>query len=133
MQVGVGRLEKLQVFGVDYPTADGSGVRDYVHVMDVAEAHRVALEHLGGNHGMRALNLGTGTGVSVLELIAAFQEESGVAIPYEIVGRRPGDVAVLIADAAQIEKEWSWRTTRNIRDACRDAWRFQQCKPDGYR
>jgi UDP-glucose 4-epimerase len=133
MQVAVGRLPKLQVFGVDYPTADGSGVRDYIHVMDVAQAHRVALEHLADQQGTRALNLGTGTGISVLQLIAAFQEECGVTIPYEIAGRRPGDVAMLIADATRIEKEWSWRTTRDIRDACRDAWRFQQSNPAGYR
>jgi UDP-glucose 4-epimerase len=133
MQVAVGRLQKLRVFGLDYPTADGSGVRDYIHVVDVAEAHRVALEHLADMQGMRALNLGTGTGVSVLQLIEAFEEECGVTIPYETVGRRPGDVAMLIADATRIEKEWSWRTTRDIRDACRDAWRFQQGNPDGYR
>jgi UDP-glucose 4-epimerase len=133
MQVAVGRLPKLQLFGVDYPTPDGSGVRDYIHVVDVAQAHRVALEHLADQQGLRALNLGTGTGISVLQLIAAFQEECGVTIPYEIVGRRAGDVAMLIADATRIEKEWSWRTTRDIREACRDAWRFQQGNPDGYR
>jgi UDP-glucose 4-epimerase len=133
MQVAVGRLRKLQVFGADYPTPDGSGVRDYIHVVDVADAHRVALKHLGDKHGLRALNLGTGTGVSVLQLIAAFRDECGVTIPYEILGRRPGDVAMLVADATRVEKEWSWRTTRDIRDACRDAWRFQRGHPDGYK
>lgn len=133
LQVATGKLAKLQVFGNDYPTVDGSGVRDYIHVMDVADAHRVALEHLPTHTGMRALNLGTGTGISVLELIATFQEECGVTIPYEIVGRQPGDVATLIADPSMIDKKWGWRTTRDIRAMCADAWRFQQHHPDGYK
>jgi UDP-glucose 4-epimerase len=132
MQVAVGRLEKLQVFGGDYATPDGSGVRDYLHVMDVAEAHRVALEHLDDEPGMRAFNLGTGTGASVLQLVAAFQEISGIAIPYEVVGRQAGDVASLIADPTRIDKEWGWRTTRDVLAMCRDGWRFQQLHPNGY-
>jgi UDP-glucose 4-epimerase len=133
MQVAVGRREKLRVFGTDYPTPDGSCVRDYIHVADVAEAHRLALDHLAGEPGMRTLNLGTGTGISVLQLISAVEEECGVTVPYEIAGRRPGDVATLIADATRIAKEWSWEPTRDIRQACRDAWRFQRRHPHGYR
>ncbi len=90
MQVAVGRLEKLTVFGTDYDTPDGSGVRDYIHVMDVADAHRVAMDHLDDHHGLRTLNIGTGTGVSVLELLATFQEVCGVTVPHEIAGRQPG-------------------------------------------
>jgi UDP-glucose 4-epimerase len=132
LQVAMGKLARLQVFGSDYPTPDGSGVRDYIHVMDVADAHRIALERLPGRAGMQALNLGTGTGISVLELIATFESECGVTIPYEIVGRQPGDVAALIADPIRAGKEWGWRTTRDIRAMCADAWRFQQRHPDGY-
>jgi len=132
MRVAAGLLEKLKVFGTDYRTVDGSGVRDYIHVVDVAEAHCVAMAHLAGEPGFRAMNLGTGAGVSVLQMITAFQEECGVTVPYEIVGRRPGDVASLIADATRIEKEWSWRTTRDVTEACRDAWRFQLSHPGGY-
>lgn len=132
LQVALGKLEKLQVFGCDYATADGSGVRDYIHVMDVVEAHRVALEQLPDGTGLRAFNLGTGTGVSVLELITAFEQECGIQIRYEIASRRPGDVATLIADPGRAHKELGWRTTRDIRAMCADAWRFQQRHPHGY-
>lgn len=132
MQVAVGRLEKLQVYGGDWETPDGSGVRDYIHVLDVAEAHCVAMEHLDDENGLRAFNLGTGVGVSVLELLAAFQEVSGVIIPYEIIGRQPGDVATLIADPTRIDKAWGWRTSRDLRAMCADAWRFQHEHPCGY-
>jgi UDP-glucose 4-epimerase len=132
MQVAVGRLEKLQVYGGDWETPDGSGVRDYIHVMDVAEAHCVAMEHLDDETGMRAFNLGTGAGVSVLGLLAAFQQVSGVTIPYEIIGRQPGDVATLIADPSRIEKAWGWQTSRDLYAMCADAWRFQSQHPNGY-
>lgn len=132
MQVAVGRLEKLQVYGGDWETRDGSGVRDYIHVMDVAEAHCVAMEHLGDEVGMRAFNLGTGVGVSVLELIAAFQQVSGMTIPYEIISRQPGDVATLIADPSEIEKKWGWRTGLDLHAMCADAWQFQSQHPNGY-
>jgi UDP-glucose 4-epimerase len=132
LQVAVGRLEKLHVYGNDWGTPDGSGVRDYIHVMDVAEAHRAAVEHLGDDTGMRAFNIGTGTGVSVLELINTVQEVSGVQIPYEIIGRQPGDVATLIADPGRIDKEWDWRTSRDLFAMCSDAWRFQRRHPRGY-
>jgi UDP-glucose 4-epimerase len=132
LQVAVGRLERLQVYGADYDTPDGSGVRDYIHVMDVADAHCVALEHLHEGTGLRAFNLGTGLGISVFQLIAAVQEVSGVDIRYEVVGRQPGDVATLIADPSRIEKTWGWRTTKDLHDMCGDAWRFQSLHPNGY-
>jgi len=132
LQVAVGRLERLQVYGDDYETPDGSGVRDYIHVMDVAEAHCVAVEHLDEETGLRAFNLGTGLGISVFELIAAVKEVSGVDIRYEVIGRQPGDVATLIADPSRIEKVWGWHTTRDLHDMCRDAWRFQSLHPSGY-
>jgi UDP-glucose 4-epimerase len=132
LQVAVGRRERLQVYGDDYETPDGSGVRDYIHVMDVAEAHCVALDHLDEEAGLRAFNLGTGSGVSVFELIASVEQASGVKIPYEIIDRQSGDVATLIADPSRIEKVWGWRTTRDLREMCDDAWRFQSLHPNGY-
>ena len=132
MQVAVGRLDKLQVYGGDWETPDGSGVRDYIHVLDVAEAHCVALEHLDEQAGLRAFNLGTGVGVSVLELITAFERASGLKIPYEVIGRQPGDVATLIANPNLIDKSWGWRTTRDLAAMCADAWRFQNRHPNGY-
>ncbi|MFF7132265.1 UDP-glucose 4-epimerase [Streptomyces sp. SAI-126] len=131
-QVAVGRREQLSVFGDDYPTPDGTGVRDYIHVMDVAEGHRVAVEHLDDDTGMRVFNLGTGVGTSVLELVAAFGEASGRDIPHRIVDRRPGDVAELVADASAVAAAWNWTTTRDLAAMCRDAWRFQELNPHGY-
>ncbi|MFE0518125.1 UDP-glucose 4-epimerase GalE [Streptomyces sp. NPDC085900] len=131
-QVAVGRRERLNVFGDDYPTPDGTGVRDYIHVMDVAEGHRVALGHLDDRPGMQVFNLGTGTGTSVLELAAAFAEASGRPVPHRVVERRPGDVAALVADASAVASAWGWTTTRDLGDMCRDAWRFQERNPDGY-
>ncbi|WP_327119731.1 UDP-glucose 4-epimerase GalE [Nocardia sp. NBC_01730] len=131
-QVAVGRLERLSVFGGDYPTPDGSAIRDYIHVMDVADGHRLAVEHLGEEPGMRVFNLGTGAGVSVLELVEAFSAACGKEIPYQVVDRRPGDVARLIADSSRVEREWGWRTTRNLAAMCDDAWRFQRLNPNGY-
>ncbi len=131
-QIAVGRLTELSVFGDDYPTPDGTCIRDYIHVVDVADAHRVALEHLDDSTGFRVFNLGTGSGVSVLQLVAAFSKACGQDIPYRIVGRRSGDVASLIANAARVEKEWGWRTRRDLDDMCRDAWRFQERNPGGY-
>lgn len=132
MQVAVGRRQNLQVYGGDWETPDGSGVRDYIHVMDVAEAHCVALDHLDDEAGVRAFNVGTGIGVSVLELIAAVEDVSGVTLPYEIIGRQPGDVATLVADPTRLEKAWGWRTSRDLRTMCADAWRFQSLHPNGY-
>lgn len=132
MQVAIGRLERLDVYGSDYDTIDGTGVRDYIHVMDVAEAHCTALDHLAGETGIRAFNLGTGSGVSVLQLLATVEEVSGRAIPCRIVSRQPGDVGTLIADPTRIEKVWGWRTSRDLQAMCRDAWQFQRLHPDGY-
>ncbi|MFF7749195.1 UDP-glucose 4-epimerase GalE [Streptomyces sp. NPDC007971] len=131
-QVAVGRRAQLSVFGDDYPTPDGTGVRDYIHVMDVAEGHRVAVGHLDDRTGMRVFNLGTGTGTSVLQLVAAFGEVSGRPVPYRVVGRRAGDVAELVADPSAVAAAWDWTTTRDLTAMCRDAWRFQELHPDGY-
>ena len=131
-QIAVGRLPRLSVFGADYPTPDGTGIRDYIHVMDVADGHRVALEHLDDDAGVRVLNLGTGVGTSVIELVEAFEAASGRPIPYDVVPRRPGDVAALVADPARAEREWDWLTQRSVEAMCRDAWRFQQRHPVGY-
>ncbi len=131
-QVAVGRLPRLSVFGDDYPTPDGTGVRDYIHVVDVADGHRAALELVDDEAGMRVLNLGTGVGTSVFELLSAFGRASGRAIPYDVGPRRPGDVAALVADPSRAERDWRWRATRDIEAMCRDAWRFQQLNPAGY-
>jgi UDP-glucose 4-epimerase len=132
MQVAVGRLSALPVFGSDYPTADGTGVRDYIHVVDVADGHRVALEHLGDRTGMRVFNLGTGVGTSVLDLVAAFGAACGAPVPYVIKDRRPGDVPTLVADASQVTAAWGWRAERDLAEICRNAWTFQQRNPVGY-
>lgn len=139
-QIAVGRLDELSVFGGDYPTPDGTAIRDYIHVVDIADAHRVALDHLddrcgdqpGLRPGFRVFNLGTGTGVSVLELVAAFSAACGAEIPYRIVGRRAGDVPRLIADASRVERAWGWHTRRDLADMCADAWRFVRQNPGGY-
>ena len=123
-QVAKGKLEKLKIFGNDYPTVDGTGVRDYIHVMDLAEGHVVALEHL--TPGVHIYNLGTGHGTSVLQLVHTFEEANGVKIPYEIVGRRPGDIAESYADVSKAERELGWTTKRDIYQMCRDAWNFER-------
>ena len=123
-QVAKGKLEKLRVFGNDYPTVDGTGVRDYIHVMDLAEGHVAALDHL--TEGVHIYNLGTGQGTSVLELVKAFEEANGIEVPYEIVDRRPGDIAECYADASKAERELGWTAKRDIISMCRDAWRFEK-------
>jgi UDP-glucose 4-epimerase len=132
MQVAIGRLSKLRVFGNDYATPDGTGVRDYIHVVDVAEGHRVALGRFAGDAGFRVLNLGTGRGTSVLELVDAFGAACGRPIAYEIVGRRPGDVDALVADPSRATDVLGWRTRCTLEDMCRDAWNFQVRNPYGY-
>jgi UDP-glucose 4-epimerase len=131
-QVAIGRLERIDVFGDDYATADGTAIRDYVHVMDTAEAHRIALDRLADRPGLRVYNLGAGTGRSVFEVIAAFGDACGRSIPYRVVSRRPGDVTELVADATAVARAWGWRPTRDLADMCSDAWRFQQLNPEGY-
>ncbi|WGG45410.1 UDP-glucose 4-epimerase GalE [Rossellomorea sp. DA94] len=123
-QVAKGKFEKLRVFGNDYPTIDGTGVRDYIHVLDLAEGHVAALDHL--KNGVHVYNLGTGQGTSVLELVKAFEEANGIDIPYEIVERRPGDIASCYADASKANRELGWTARRDIIAMCRDAWRFEK-------
>ncbi|MGZ5216268.1 MAG: UDP-glucose 4-epimerase GalE [Caldimonas sp.] len=131
-QVAVGKRPRLQVFGADYDTADGTGVRDYLHVEDLAEGHVAALAHLLGGAGSFTVNLGTGRGVSVLELVRAFERASGRAVPFEIAPRRPGDVAACYADPAAAERLLGWKARRDLDAMCADSWRWQQANPDGY-
>jgi UDP-glucose 4-epimerase len=131
-QVAVGRREKLQVFGGDYPTVDGTGVRDYIHVMDLARAHADALDYLLREDRSLTENLGTGRGVSVLELLRSFEKASGRDIPYEIVARRPGDVAEVYADPALANRSLGWHAELDVDAMCRDAWRWQSMNPQGY-
>ncbi|MGZ5712945.1 MAG: UDP-glucose 4-epimerase GalE [Caldimonas sp.] len=131
-QVAVGKRPRLQVFGADYDTADGTGVRDYLHVEDLAEGHVAALAHLLGGAGSFTVNLGTGRGVSVLELVRAFERASGRAVPFEIAPRRPGDVAACYADPAGAERLLGWKAGRDLDAMCADSWRWQQANPDGY-
>lgn len=130
-QLAAGRHEELQVFGSDYPTPDGTAVRDYIHVMDVVEGHRLALE-AGALPGFRRYNLGTGVGTSVLELIREFAAASGQKIPYRFVERRPGDVPELVASASLANAELGWTAHRNLTAMCQDAWHFQERHPMGY-
>ena len=131
-QVAVGKLDKLKVFGSDYATHDGTGVRDYIHVVDLAKGHVAALEHLRPGDKIGVYNLGTGKGSSVLQVIKAFEEASGKTIPYEIVGRRPGDATMSYADVSKAKTVLKWRTTKTLADACADSWRWQSQNPDGY-
>lgn len=131
-QVAAGRRRVLSIFGDDYPTPDGTGVRDYLHVTDLARAHVDALQYLVSNNENLTVNLGTGHGVSVLELVHAFEEASGCRIPYEIVARRPGDVAEMYADPSLAQRLLGWRTRLGLDAMCRDAWRWQSMNPDGY-
>ncbi|MFF5993415.1 UDP-glucose 4-epimerase GalE [Lysinibacillus sp. KU-BSD001] len=123
-KVAKGELPILNIFGGDYPTVDGTGVRDYIHVMDLAEGHAAALEHL--TPGVHIYNLGTGKGTSVLQLVKAFEEVTGVKVPYQIMERRPGDLATVYANVSKAEKELNWKAKRTIKEMCRDAWRFEK-------
>jgi UDP-glucose 4-epimerase len=130
-QVAAGERERLRIFGDDYPTADGTGVRDYIHVLDLAEGHVAALEAL--SPGVLTVNLGTGQGASVFEALRAFEREVGRALPHEVVARRPGDAAVSTADPTLAHERLGWRATRTLDDAVTDAWRWQSRNPRGYR
>ena len=131
-QVAVGKLDKLHVFGDDYATPDGTGVRDYIHVVDLAKGHVKALKAIEDNCGVAVYNLGTGRGYSVLEVVHAFEEASGVKIPYVVEGRRPGDIAVCYSDPDKARRELGWKAEHNIYDMCRDSWNWQKKNPDGY-
>lgn len=131
-QVGSGRLERLRVFGGDYPTHDGTGVRDFIHVVDLAEGHVRAIEKLADGPQCLAVNLGTGQGYSVLDLVNAFRHASNREIPYDIVSRRPGDVAASYADPRRAADMLGWKATRSLRDMCADTWNWQSKNPEGY-
>lgn len=131
-QVAVGKLEKLRVFGGDYNTHDGTGVRDYIHVVDLSVGHLKALEKLDENPGVVTYNLGTGNGSSVLDVIHAFEEANGIAIPYEIAPRRAGDAAVCFADSTKAEQELGWKAERDLVTMCRDSWNWQSKNPEGF-
>lgn len=129
-QVAVGKLKQLQVYGNDYPTPDGTGIRDFIHVGDLAKGHLAALNN--AKPGFHAYNLGTGRGVSVLELVDAFSKVSGKKIPYTIVERRPGDIAVSFANVDKAWRELGWRAEKTLEEACLDSWRWQSKNPDGF-
>ena len=131
-QVAVGKLEKLGVFGDDYDTPDGTGVRDYIHVVDLAIGHVKAIEKLKEKTGVLTYNLGTGHGYSVLDVVKSFEKASGQKIPYEIKPRRPGDIATCYADATKAKEELGWVAQRGIEEMCEDAWRWQKNNPNGY-
>ncbi len=131
-QVAVGRQPFLRVFGADYPTPDGTGIRDYIHVVDLAQGHLKALDHLCTNPGLVIYNLGTNRGYSVFELIKAFEQASGRQVPYQVTERRPGDVAVSYADASKANRELGWKAQRGIEEMCVDAWRWQMNNPNGF-
>ncbi|HHO77203.1 MAG TPA: UDP-glucose 4-epimerase GalE [Deltaproteobacteria bacterium] len=131
-QVAVGKLPELRVFGNDYPTKDGTGVRDYIHVVDLAQGHISALERLRAHPGVVTYNLGTGHGYSVLDMIKAFEEASGRKVSYKIVARRPGDIASCYADPSKAHDELNWTAKKGIAEMCADAWRWQSENPNGY-
>lgn len=131
-QVAVGRRDELWIFGGDYPTSDGTGVRDYIHVVDLADGHIAALDWLRRRKGVHTFNLGTGQGKSVLEVVRAFEAASGQPIPYRITDRRPGDIAQCYAEPSHARQELGWRAQRGIAEMCRDAWNWQVKNPQGY-
>jgi len=131
-QVAVGIRDKLRIFGGDYPTHDGTGVRDYIHVVDLAIGHVKAWEKLKNNPGLGIYNLGTGNGYSVLDVVKAFEEASGKKIPYEIADRRAGDIAKIYADPSKAEKELEWSAKRDLLEMCKDSWNWQSKNPEGY-
>ena len=131
-QVAVGKRDKLSVFGNDYPTRDGTGERDYIHVVDLAVGHLKALEKLSENPGLVTYNLGTGSGYTVLELVHTFEEVNNVSIPYDIAPRRAGDAAICYADSSKAQHELGWKAQRGLKEMCRDSWNWQQKNPSGY-
>ncbi|MDA2039698.1 UDP-glucose 4-epimerase GalE [Bacillus cereus] len=131
-QVAVGKLKELNIFGNDYPTKDGTGVRDYIHVVDLAKGHVKALEKVLMTKGIEAYNLGTGKGYSVLEMVKAFEKVSGKKIPYKVIGRRPGDVAICFADVSKAKRELGWEAEYGLEEMCVDSWRWQVNNKNGY-
>lgn len=131
-QVAVGKLERLSVFGGDWPTPDGTGVRDYIHVLDLAQGHVRAIDYLLSNQGLLTVNLGTGRGYSVLEVVRAFEVASGRSVPYRIVARRSGDIAQCYADPATANRLLGWAAQRDLAQMCADAWKWQSSNPQGY-
>ena len=131
-QVAVGKLEAVQVFGDDYDTPDGTGVRDYIHVVDLATGHVAALDWMNGKTGVEVFNLGAGTGTSVLEVVKAFSAACGKDLPYKICPRREGDVAAVYGDASKAEREMGWKARYDIADMCRDSWNWQSHNPNGF-
>ncbi|KAB7673246.1 UDP-glucose 4-epimerase GalE [Plesiomonas shigelloides] len=132
-QVAIGRLKQLSVFGNDYPTPDGTGVRDYIHVVDLSLGHLKALQYIADRHGVFTFNLGTGQGYSVLEMVKAFELASGRAVPYQVVARRPGDIAVCYAEPDLAAQELGWRAERGLPEMMADTWRWQSQNPNGYK
>lgn len=131
-QVAVGKREHLNVFGNDYPTKDGTGVRDYIHVVDLAKGHVKAIDYAVNHEGLETFNLGTGVGYSVLDMVHAFEEVNGIRIPYVIAPRRAGDIAECYADASKAKEILGWEAEKNLEDMCRDTWRWQSMNPKGY-
>lgn len=131
-QVAAGRRERLNVYGDDYDTPDGTGVRDYLHVVDLAAGHLAAVDHLTDSPGHRVYNLGTGQGTSVMESLRAFERATGSPVPYTVTGRRPGDIAVCYADPSAASRDLGWKAELTVDDACRDTWRWQSANPGGF-
>ena len=131
-QVAVGKRECLSVFGNDYPTPDGTGIRDYIHVVDLAKGHVAAAAYAMDNAGVQVINLGTGHGYSVLDIVKAFEAVNGIKVPYQIVARRPGDIAECWADPKKAKELLGWTAEKNLEDMCRDSWRWQTQNPNGY-
>ena len=131
-KVAIGELKELRVFGNDYPTHDGTGVRDYIHVVDLALGHVKAIEKLNDNPGIAIYNLGTGNGYSVLDIVKNFEAATGIHIPYVIKERRPGDIATCYCDAGKAERELHWKAERDLKTMCADSWRWQKNNPNGY-
>ncbi len=131
-QVAVGRREKLSVYGNDYDTHDGTGVRDYIHVVDLAKGHVAAVKYATEHQGCEVFNLGTGIGYSVLDMVNTFREVNQVKLPYEIVARRPGDIATCYADPAKSREVLGWTAEKTLEDMCRDSWNWQKNNPMGY-
>ena len=131
-QVAIGKREKLSVFGDDYDTPDGTGVRDYIHVVDLALGHVKAVNKVIGQSGLDVYNLGTGVGYSVLDVVKAFEKASGAEVKYEIAPRRPGDIATCYSDPSKAYAELGWKAERGIEKMCEDSWRWQKNNPQGY-